>query len=239
MSVKSPLISIITVSYNAIEEIENAIKGIFNQTFIDYEFIIIDGGSTDGTTDILKLYSDRITYWVSEPDHGIYDAMNKAILKAKGQYIYFIGADDVFIDAAVLEKVSHYLVDSEKVYYGDVRFKKRDMIYDGKFNAIKLVTRNISHQSIFYPAGIFDTFTFNTEYKIFADYDLNLRLYNHPVYSFEYIPLTVALFNDEGASGSNTQDLRFEADRLKIIKSHFPYWVYLYRLFRTKLSKLK
>jgi glycosyltransferase involved in cell wall biosynthesis len=237
MGIIKPLISIITVSYNAAATIEQTILSVVNQDFTDYEYIIVDGGSTDGTVDIIKKYHDKIALWVSEPDKGIYDAMNKGNRLAKGEFIYFIGGDDLLFDELVLNKVSSYLIKERKVYYGNVLFKKRNVIYDGKFNLTKIVTRNISHQSIFYPRGIFEKYSFDTKYKIFADYDLNLKLYGNSSYSFDYISITIALFNDEGASGSNVLDASFEKDRLEIIKSNFPYWVYLYRFFRTKLSK--
>ena len=235
---KTPLISIITVSYNAAATIEQTILSVINQDFVDYEYIIVDGGSTDGTVDIIKKYQDRITLWVSEPDRGIYDAMNKGIRYAKGEYVYFLGGDDLLFDNQVLKNVNSYMMDKRTVYYGNVLFEKRNVIYDGKFNLAKIVTRNISHQSIFYPKEIFEKYSFETKYKIFADYELNLKLYGNSSYSFVYIPLTIALFNDEGASGSNVLDACFEDDRFEIIKTNFPYWIYIYRIFRTKISKI-
>lgn len=237
-NIKTPLISIITVSYNAVNTIEETILSVINQNFEDYEYIIIDGGSTDGTKDIIEKYEDKISFWVSEPDKGIYDAMNKGVRYTEGEYIYFLGADDIFIDNLVLGKVNDFLINKSNVYYGNVIFKKRNKLYDGKFNLFKIVTRNISHQSIFYPKKVYDEFEYNTAYKIFADYDLNLKLFNHKLFQFEYMPLTIALFNDEGASGTNTLDINFEADRLIIIKRNFPYFVYLYRFFRTKFVNL-
>ena len=91
---KSPLISIITVSYNAVKVIEQTISSVVNLNFDDYEYIIVDGGSTDGTIDVIKNYKDKITQWISEPDKGIYDAMNKGAYIAKGEYLIYINAGD-------------------------------------------------------------------------------------------------------------------------------------------------
>ena len=93
--VRSPRISIITVVYNGASTLEQTILSVLKQTYSRIEYIIIDGGSKDGTVDIIKKYQDRIAYWVSEPDEGIYDAMNKGIRHASGDWIYFLGADDI------------------------------------------------------------------------------------------------------------------------------------------------
>jgi glycosyltransferase involved in cell wall biosynthesis len=229
-------ISIITVTFNVIDTIEETILSVINQNDTNFEYIIIDGGSTDGTLDIIEKYQYDIAYWHSMPDNGIYDAMNKGVRVSNGNFINFLGGDDVFINNNVLSKVRLFLQDAKKIYYGNVLFKKRNVIYDGQFNSFKIVTRNISHQSIFYPTKVFEEFTFNTSYKIYADYDLNLKLYNHSLFSFKFIPVLIALFNDEGLSGMNTKDINFEKDRLNIIKNHFSFYIYFYRKSRTIIS---
>jgi glycosyltransferase involved in cell wall biosynthesis len=233
-----PLVSIITVIYNAVNTIEETLLSVLNQNFVNFEYIIIDGKSTDGTLDIIKLYQDKIAYCISESDEGIYDAMNKGVKAAKGDFVYFLGGDDLLFNDQVLSDLSELLVNKKKVYYGNVLFKKRNVIYDGKFNSLKIVTRNISHQSIFYPKEVFENYRFETIYNIFADYELNLKLFGNSSYTFQYVPLTIALFNDEGASGSNVLDTAFEKDRFIIIKNNFPYWIYLYRILRSRISKL-
>lgn len=233
-----PKISIITVVYNCVNTLEETILSVINQDFDNFEFIIIDGGSSDGTIEIIQKHQDKITSWISEPDKGIYDAMNKGIKIAKGDYLFFLGGDDLLYINSVLKKISSKLTDKNKIYYGNVLFKTRNVIYDGKFSSLKIATRNISHQSIFYPREIFDKYSFDTKYKIFADYELNLKLYGNSSYSFVYMPITVALFNDEGSSGSNVLDSCFERDRVEIIKNNFPYWIYLYRIYRSKISKI-
>lgn len=99
------LISVVTVCYNAADTIEKTMLSVLNQTYHDIEYIIIDGGSTDGTVEIIRKYADRIAYWVSEPDKGIYDAMNKGIKVATGEWINFMNAGDEFVDEGVIEKL--------------------------------------------------------------------------------------------------------------------------------------
>lgn len=229
--------SIIMVVFNAVKTVEETIKSVIGQSYANLEFIIIDGGSSDGTIQIIQKYTPNITCFISEPDHGIYDAMNKGIKLVQGDFVYFIGADDVFFDDNVLRGVIPYLTQDLGLFYGDVKFKKRGITYDGKFNLCKIVTRNICHQSIFYSRQLFLHYKFNTKYKIFADYDLNLRLFNNSEIQFKYIPLIIAVFNDQGASGLNTVDANFQKDRLSIIKENFPYWVYLYRIIRSGLKR--
>lgn len=101
----NPLISVVTVSYNAVSTIEQTILSVINQTYPHIEYIIIDGGSTDGTVDIIKKYADKIAYWVSEPDKGIYDAMNKGIKVATGEWINFMNSGDCLYRNDTIEKI--------------------------------------------------------------------------------------------------------------------------------------
>ena len=114
------LISIVTVSYNAVLTIEQTILSVINQTYPNVEYIIIDGGSTDGTVDIIKKYANKIAYWVSEPDKGIYDAMNKGGLKATGDFIQFLNAGDWFENEHVIEKIFKDWYKRVDVIYGDI-----------------------------------------------------------------------------------------------------------------------
>ena len=126
------LISIVTVSYNAVLTIEQTILSVINQTYPNVEYIIIDGGSTDGTVDIIKKYADKIAYWVSEPDKGIYDAMNKGGLKATGDFIQFLNAGDWFENEYVIEKIFKDWYKRVDVIYGDMIIRRSDGVYYAK-----------------------------------------------------------------------------------------------------------
>ena len=122
-----PLISIVTVSYNAVATIEQTILSVINQTYPNIEYIIIDGGSTDGTVDIIKKYTDQIAYWVSEPDKGIYDAMNKGIAVATGEWINFMNSGDTFCTNFTLQSVFSGFVNEYDIIYGDsIRLNLKD-----------------------------------------------------------------------------------------------------------------
>ena len=117
----NPIISVIIPLYNSKLYVSNAIKSVIDQNFAAVELIVIDGKSSDGSWEIVKQYMDNISYCISEPDAGIYEAMNKGIKKAKGQWIYFLGADDI-LDAHVLKRIEPYLSTNLTMVYGDIRF---------------------------------------------------------------------------------------------------------------------
>jgi len=201
---ESPLISVITVVFNGKQCLERSIKSVINQSYDNVEYIIIDGGSTDGTLDILYRYESSIDYWVSERDSGIYDAMNKGINLSTGKWIYFLGADDSLVPR-VLEKVHALLKDDETVYYGNVRFVPDEDIYDGMFDKYKLLMKNICHQAMFFPRSVFKTNRYSTQYKYLSDYRMNLHLFFIERRAFAYLSLLVADYQRDGRSAVNTE----------------------------------
>ena len=150
-------ISIITVCKNAVDSIEDTLLSLYGQTYNNIEHIVIDGASTDGTLEILNKYQDKIAYFVSESDSGIYNAMNKGIKAATGDFLLFLNANDTFYCVDVLEKVSNALIENPdaKYLFGDVNYISEDgtqsevQKYNEVKNDIYFVNRNICHQSIF------------------------------------------------------------------------------------------
>lgn len=118
--VNPPKLSIITVTFNAGDVLEKTLESIFNQTFDDYELVIIDGNSTDNTIDIIRQNGDKIARWLSEPDDGIYDAMNKGLASSRGEYVHFLNAGDYYADDRVVEDVFEALDSSPTLIYGDI-----------------------------------------------------------------------------------------------------------------------
>jgi glycosyltransferase involved in cell wall biosynthesis len=221
-----PLITVITAVFNGYKFLEESIKSVINQSYENIEYLIIDGGSNDGTLDIIKEYNDVIDYWVSERDDGIYDALNKALLPANGDWIYVLGSDDrLYPDA--LEKVASYLKEQNIIYYGNVRMLSDGRIFDGPFSRYKLMYCNISHQSIFYPRRYIHKNSYNIKYKSAADFEMILRCQGNPDYKIFYIPVLVAEYNDLDGISSRQEDQVFLADKKKIIKENFPLLFYL------------
>lgn len=222
---ENPLISVVTVCFNAVKTIEETILSVLNQTYSNVEYIIIDGGSTDGTIDIINKYADKLAYWVSEPDKGIYDAMNKGIIVAKGDFIYFIGADDILLPNVFNQifKGKSYFYDEN--IYGNVILSNNGRIIAGKFNKWKLIRYNICHQAIFYSATNLKKIKFDLKYKALADWFLNITLWGNG-YKFRYIPVTIASYNTGGFSSKG--DLVFRNHQFRIVYSTFGYIACLY-----------
>lgn len=224
-------ISVITVCFNAVSTIEKTICSVLNQSWSDLEYIIIDGGSKDGTVDILKKYSSRLSY-ISEPDKGIYDAMNKGVKKSSGDYVLFLGADDLLFDNEVLSIIANKLLCPDCIYYGDVVFLPSFQTYCGKFNTFKLIRKNICHQAILYPAHILKREPYDLKYKSFADWELNIRLWNR--YNFIYLYNTISYFTLGGLSGKG--DERFIQARGSIIKKNLGRLYFFYFLARIQTA---
>lgn len=207
-------ISIISVTYNAVINIEKMIDSIIHQNDLStFEFIIIDGGSKDGTVDIIKKYQQYIDYWISEPDKGIYNAMNKGIEKATGDYIYFLGADDDLNNGA-LDKVVQYL-DGEtdiicgKVYLIDSSLNIKKV--NGKFlSKQEILNGQMSpHQGMFMKRELALRYKFNEEYKIASDYELFLRAILDGA-KVKFIDLIIANYSIQGISSTDTTKLKRE-----------------------------
>lgn len=224
---KTPLVSIVTVVYNNVSETEKTILSVLDQTYENIEYIIIDGGSTDGTVDIIKKYDKRISYWISEPDKGIYDAMNKGIDKTSGEWINFMNAGDSFYNDTVVEDIFISFNDNPDIIYGDTAlcYEWVNVITAPLDLSEIQESMPLCHQSIFVRNSLMKKYKFNTHYKVSADYDFLLKVYNDR-YNFKYIPLCISSFDyTEGVSKRNRALLR--AESAKIAGKKFDYkWKY-------------
>jgi hypothetical protein len=225
------------VVLNGAATLERALKSVLDQGFDDLDYVVIDGGSTDGSLEVIRKYEARLGYWCSEPDHGLYDAMNKAVRVAKGRWVMFLGADDVL--AADLREVAALLKDERTVYYGNVYMTRRQALYDGRFSAYKIMFKNICQQAIFYPRGVFETYSFDQRYKLWADHALNITLYGDKRFRFTYIDKKVCLYNDHTGASSHTEDVVFKTDRPALIKSRLPPALFALFVLRSAASRAK
>lgn len=176
-------VTVITVCFNSSNKIESAIQSVLRQSYYDIEYIVVDGGSDDGTLNILELFEDSIAVMVSEPDKGIYDAMNKGVELASGDLVTFLNADDVFAHSSVVSNAVRAFEDDREldVVYGDVQFFDQDKLvrhYSSKrFKPWKLRFGWMPpHPGSFARSELYEEFgQFNLGYKISADYDMFVR----------------------------------------------------------------
>jgi glycosyltransferase involved in cell wall biosynthesis len=194
----NPLISIITVVYNAASTLEQTMLSVITQTYKNIEYIIIDGTSTDGTVDIIKKYEKYLAYWVSEPDKGIYDAMNKGLKYAQGDFVYFLNSGDILYKNDTLNKFALQMTDFDTVYYGNVYLSNIQKLYWGKFSTYKLAIGNICHQSIFYPKSVYKIYRYNLKYRVLADYHYNICIFRKV--NFCYFNEIIAKYDNQGFS---------------------------------------
>lgn len=185
---EKPLVTVITIVLNGVKYIEETMKSVVNQTYDNVEYLVIDGGSTDGTLDTIKKYESQINYWLSEPDKNIYDAMNKGIDLAHGAWINFMNAGDRFYESNTIEKVFKEYDPNSDFIYGH-----HQIIYDQNFSKIQktLPTKDIwkgmafCHQSLFVKTSIMKCYKFNIKNTMNADYEFicsaymnNFKFYN-------------------------------------------------------------
>lgn len=166
--------SIITVNYNNKEGLRETIESVIHQTFRDYEFIVIDGGSTDGSADIIKEYNTQIDYWVSEPDGGIYQGMNKGIKKSSGEYLNFMNSGDCFYDEEVLQNIFDKQLTSDIIVGKDYHYNSETQqgfstILPPRISMLTFFIQTLPHQSSFFKRELFKNSLYDESLKIVAD----------------------------------------------------------------------
>ena len=188
----SPLITIITIVYNGEKHLEQTIRSVLDQNYDHLQYIIIDGGSTDQSVEIIKKYEKKLHYWISEKDKGISDAFNKGIAKATGEIIGIINADDWY-ESGALERVGREIGDAD-ICFGDIQLwknERKELIQKANF---KLLNREmtINHPTVFVKKNIYETYgDFDLHYRCAMDYELMLRLKVAKCH-FKYLPYTIA-----------------------------------------------
>lgn len=237
-----PLISIVTVVFNGEEFLEETIQSVINQTYDNVEYIIIDGGSTDGTVDIIKKYEDRIDYWVSEKDSGIYDAMNKGISLFQGQYIWFINAGDLLYNTDILKSIFNINCIADSYYGRTALIKKNNVI--AKITNIpnvlswKSMSRGmvISHQSIIFHRN--KVVLYNLNYNVVSDHDWIIQILKN-CDSIINTDLTLSRYLLDGFSEANFGICWIE--RIQIIKNHYSSFTVFFNYliyFKEKVKKV-
>lgn len=183
---------------------------IIEQTFQSFEIVILDAHSTDTTVELIQKHfpdNDQIKIFI-EKDKGIYDAMNRGIELAKGNWIYFMGSDDTFFNQEVLANVALHLNSEVHLVYGNVLWVPNEVLEEGICTPQLLFNRNINHQRIFYKKELFTNYgAYDLQYKVASDHELNIRYFCNNSITKKYIPLTIARYHSGGFSSNKSDDV--------------------------------
>lgn len=213
--------SIITINYNNRDGLRKTIESVVNQSYKDFEYIVIDGGSTDGSREVIKEYAEQIDYWVSEPDDGIYNAMNKGIKVAHGDYLNFMNSGDYFYNKNVLNDTLAYLNDdivSGRSINED--FSARPFHVSKNPTMIQFYKNTVDHQASFISRKLFKDSLYDENYKIVSDWKFYIEKIIFQNCSFSLIPVTVAIFQNGGIS--EVQKELNDAERREVLNKLFP-----------------
>lgn len=196
-------LSIITINYNNKDGLQKTINSVITQTYKDFEWIIIDGGSTDGSKELIEKYADYITYWVSEPDKGIYNAMNKGILASQGEYLYFLNSGDLLYNKDTLSDIFKREYISDVLYGNNKNCKNHieisETIYFSQLSLKTFIKGTISHQVAFFRKECFKDYLYDEKYKFCSDSKHFIYLMING-YKFEYLDFFVASVDISGCT---------------------------------------
>lgn len=217
---KNMRFSVITINYNNKEGLEHTIESVLSQTNKDYEYIIIDGGSTDGSMDVIKTYQDHITYWLSEKDQGVYHAMNKGVAHAHGDYLIFMNSGDRFYSPDVLSSLYEYQEDiiCGKVLKGDS--SRPSGHHKQIISLVDLMRASLPHQAMFIKRELLLKHPYDEKYKILSDWKFSIETIIFYNCSFRNIDIIVANYDTTGIS-TNSNGL-LPKERELILKELFP-----------------
>lgn len=220
-----PKISVITINYNNREGLEKTLKSVTSQNYTNFEYIVIDGGSNDGSKEILEIYSDKISYWVSEPDKGIYNAMNKGIVAAKGEYLIFINSGDHFYNQDSLHLSSQYLGDEEVLYF-NLKHIDQSRIwvheYPDNVDAAYFFESSLPHPATFIRKNAFHKFDmYDESLKIVSDWKWFLLAICINNASYRHVNEVISVFYYDGISSDPDNIKKIKEETLKVYHSHF------------------
>lgn len=210
-----PQFSVIMATLNPGAKLQATLDSVLSQSGVSLELVVIDGGSKDGTLEILKQYPDKVRL-ISEPERGVYTALNRGIAEARGEIFYFLGAGDRLRESALKKVAEAWPGSRYAMLYGNVWMEDLGILYDGEFDKEKLRRTNICHQGMFYSRGTLVRHgPYDLRYPILSDYDLNLKVFGDPRTKVKFIPETIADYEGAGLS-AGTRDELFQAEKKEL-----------------------
>lgn len=219
-------LSIITINYNHADGLLQTIESVIFQSYQYFEWIIIDGGSTDGSRELIVQYQEHLSYWCSEPDKGVYNAMNKGIAQAHGEYLLFLNSGDYLCDKNVLQEVVNKELDADILVGYIYREKKGKMLLDKGHNietlsATDLLTNSLPHQATFIRKDLFDRFgMYDESYRIVSDWKFFMQTIVYGNVSVKSLEMPITVYECDGISDTNPQ--KIVEERKTVIEQLFP-----------------
>lgn len=233
-----PKLSIITINLNNAYGLQQTIKSVLKQTFTDFEYIIIDGASTDGSVGVIHDNNAMFSYSVSEPDSGVYHAMNKGILKATGEYCLFLNSGDCLYEATTLQQIfSHN--PTQDIIYGDSINGDIYCKYPEVLTPLYLFRKPILHQASFIKRSLFNTFgLYNESFKIVSDWEFFLKTLYKAQVSYRYIP-TIPIVRFDMGGINNTQQQLVQREKEQMLHSIYAEQYDEYKQYDTMWAELQ
>jgi glycosyltransferase involved in cell wall biosynthesis len=239
-------VSIVTVNLNNAPGLEKTIESVIGQTYADIEYIVIDGASTDGSLDIIRKYELQISYWISEADRGVYNAMNKGIRVATGDYLLFLNSGDCLFANDVINQAM-ICANGESILYGNLvvqeDYRSWVKTYPDMISLLYLIEDSLPHPSSFFKQGLFEQVgRYNENLRIVSDWEFyTLAIVKHQV-SFKHVDVVISVFSFDGMSSKKENQHAIELEKTESLKANFKYLyedlLELIRLKRT-VSKVR
>lgn len=218
------ILSIITINYNNIVGFKKTISSVLQQSYKEYEWIVIDGGSNDGCAELIETYKLNFSFWCSEPDKGIYNAINKGLSHASGEYVQFLNSGDYLYNETTLEKAFAQIDGKYDIYYGDMvqvnnGGKINPITYPNELGFFFFPYNNICHQATFYRRSLFDNNPYDESFSIVSDWAMNLKLLFEGR-TFKHIDQFIVYYDNQGRSSA--ADNKHHIDRTTAFEKYVP-----------------
>lgn len=217
-----PYLSIITINFNNRAGLETTMQSVLSQTFKDFEYIVIDGGSNDGSKQYIESQEKSIQFWVSEPDNGIYNAMNKGIKAANGEYLLFLNSGDFLNGNTSLKDFINHSDFEGDIIYGDYKFENGFKIFPDSLSPLYFVRTSLPHQSTFFKKEVFEKIGFYDEqYKIVSDRDFFIKCFLSNKFIFKHIEYPLTVFDLKGVSNDKSHQEKHLLECDKMLQNHY------------------
>lgn len=218
----NPLISIISINYNDAQGLQKTMESVLEQSYSHFEYIVIDGDSTDGSKEVIKKHQDKLSYWVSEKDSGIYSAMNKGIRASRGTYLLFLNSGDWLTNKEALQDFIAHPNFNGDIIYGDYSFDEGEKIYPDTLTPLYFMRSSLPHQSTFFKKDVFSSMgMFDETYAMGGDRAFFIKSFLSGHFQFTHVKYFLTHFNLEGVSNSETHRKQKKAEDDRMFREYY------------------